>query len=98
VSFFKGVRVAEGGALRYSGCWQTRGYVELRAELPLIVLIANTPHPLDPRGEYICTTLEVLAWRGAPTSPADYLWNHSPEIARALLNTADYVNARSLDD
>jgi uncharacterized protein len=97
VSFFKAVRVAEGGVLRYCGCWQTRGFVELRAELPLIVLIANTPHPLDRRELYTCTTLEVLAWRGQATSPDDYLWNHSPELTRALMNTADYVKARGLD-
>jgi hypothetical protein len=98
ISFFKGVRVGQAGALRYCGCWQTGGYVDLRAELPLIVLIANTPHPLDPREQYTCSTLEVLAWRGEPTSPADYLWSHSPELTRAMLNTADYVKARGLDD
>jgi urea carboxylase-associated protein 2 len=98
VSFFKRVHVADAGELRYSGCWQTRGYIELRAELPLIVLIANAPHPLDPRNQYIFTTLEVLAWPGGPTSHRDYLWNHSPELTRAFLNTADYARARGLDD
>jgi uncharacterized protein YcgI (DUF1989 family) len=71
-------------------------HVELRAELPLIVLVANVPHPLDPRDRYTGSTLEILAWRDAPTGPADPLWSASPELERALLNTADYADARGL--
>lgn len=97
VSFFKRVRVAEAGALDYMGSFGPGGFVELRAELPLVVLIANAPHPLDPREQYTCTPLEVLAWRGMPTAPADPLWCFSPELERAYLSTADYAFARGLD-
>jgi uncharacterized protein YcgI (DUF1989 family) len=71
--------------------------VELRAELPLVVLIANAPHPLDPRPEYTCTPLEVLAWGGRPTAPGDALWHATPELERAFANTNDYAAARGLD-
>ena len=98
VSFFKGVRVGDDGALRYTGSHHGSSHVELRAELPLTVLIANAPHRLDPREIYTCTPLEVLAWRGAPTSPSDALWAFSPELERAFLNTADYLYARGIDD
>jgi uncharacterized protein YcgI (DUF1989 family) len=95
VSFFKGVRVQDDGALRFTGAAVGAGaHLELRAELPLIVLIANAPHPLDPRPEYSCSRLEVVAWRGMPTGPQDPLWSATPELQRALLNTADYVEAR----
>jgi urea carboxylase-associated protein 2 len=96
VSFFKGVRVDADGALRFEGSAGPGTHVELRAELPLIVLIANVPHPRDPRGEYACSVLEVLAWRGDPTAEGDPLWTSSPELERAFLNTADYVEARGL--
>jgi hypothetical protein len=98
VSFFKRVRVTELGELNYTGSCYTGGHVDLRAELPVIVLIANAPHPLDPREEYTCTPVEVLAWRGMPTTPADPLWSFSPELERAYLNTADYAYARGIDD
>lgn len=96
VSFFKGVRVARDGELAFQGSAGTGGYVELRAELPLIVLVANVPHPLDPRDEYACSTLQVLAWRGRPTAPDDPLWTSSPELERAFLNTDDYARARGI--
>jgi urea carboxylase-associated protein 2 len=99
VSFFKGVRVAHDGALVFegsAGAGGPGGHVELRAELPLIVLVANVPHPLDPRDEYECSTLEVLAWRGRPTAPDDPLWTSTPEIERAFLNTHDYARARGI--
>ena len=98
VSFFKGVRVSDLGELEFTGSTDPSGYVELRMELPVIALIVNAPHPLDPRPAPVCTALEILAWRGTPTSPADFLWSQTPELERAFLNTADYAHARGLDD
>ena len=51
-------------ALRFEGSAGAGAAVELRIELPVIVIVANVPHPLDPRADYTATTLEVLAWRG----------------------------------
>jgi hypothetical protein len=96
LSFFKGVRVEPDGALTFNGSAPAGSYVEFRAELPLVVVIANVPHPIDPRPAYTCTTLEVLAWRGTATSSADSLWTSSPEAERAFLNTADYLVARGI--
>jgi urea carboxylase-associated protein 2 len=96
VSFFKGIGVGPDGRLNWQGAAGAGAHVELRAELPVIVLIANVPHPLDPRHGYECTTLEVLAWGGAPTGRDEPLWSSSPELERAFLNTADYAVARGL--
>jgi urea carboxylase-associated protein 2 len=96
LSFFQGVSVEEDGGLTFAGSAGPGASVTLRAELPLVVLIANVPHPMDPRESYMCTSLEVLAWRGAPTAPDDPLWSASPEGERAYLNTMDYAGARGL--
>jgi uncharacterized protein len=96
LSLFKGVRVEADGALRFDGSAGPGGYVELRAELPLIVLVANVPHPLDPSPSYSCSTLELVAWRGEPTGPQDSLWSATPEGERAYLNSAGYAAARGL--
>jgi urea carboxylase-associated protein 2 len=96
ISFFKGVRAEPDGALTFTGAAQAGSFVELRAELPLVLVIANVPHPLDPRPAYTCSTLEVLAWTGSPTAPSDPLWTASPEGERAFLNTADYLAARGI--
>jgi hypothetical protein len=64
--------------------------------MPVIAIVANVPHPLDPRAEYTATTLELLAWRGDPTGPEDALWSQTPELERAFLNTQDYCDARGI--
>lgn len=89
LSFFKGVRVRPDGKLDYRGS-SAPGSLTLKTELPLIVLIANTAHPL---GEET-GTLDVAAWRDQPTAQDDPLWTATPEGRRAFENTLDYLTAR----
>jgi hypothetical protein len=97
VSFFKGVRVGPDGGLSFAGGAGPGTSVELLAELPLIILIANVPHPVDPRPRYTCGPLRVHAWKSQPTGPADTSWDASPEALRYYLNTADYAAARGIE-
>ncbi|WP_060885372.1 urea amidolyase associated protein UAAP1 [Streptomyces caniscabiei] len=96
LSFFQGVRVREDGTLDFTGSAGPGAAVTLRTEQDVTVLIANVPHPADPRPEYVSTPLEVLAWRAEPTRPGDPLWDASPEGRRALSNTAEFLTARGL--
>ncbi len=92
VTFFKGARVAPDGGLEFVGDASRPGaVVELRAELPLLVVLANTPHVLDPRSEYSVTPLLVTAWADLPTDRDDPLWSSTPERERAFLNTEDLL-------
>ncbi len=95
VSLFEGVRVQGDGSLTYLGSAGPGRAVTLRCELAVIVLIADVPHPLDPAAEPATTPLELLAWRGEATTPADPLWSSTPELRRALENSADYTRARA---
>jgi urea carboxylase-associated protein 2 len=97
LSLFKRVRVGGDGQLLFSAASQAGAAVTLIAELPLIVLVANTTHPLDPRESFTCSALEVQAWRHRATTPADELWSLTPELERAFRNTADYLYARGVD-
>ncbi|WEO77719.1 DUF1989 domain-containing protein [Cryobacterium sp. SO2] len=96
VSYFQGVTVDADGRPGFTGSAGLGASVTLRTEMPVIVLIANTAHPLDDRTEFVSTALEVLAWADAPTTPEDPLWDASPEGRRAFVNTADYLAARGL--
>lgn len=87
LSFFHGVRVEPDGALTPTGNAGPDTVVELLLHLPVIVLVANTAHPLDVALAYETTSLEVLAWR-APED-LDALPNDEPEYLRAVLNTED---------
>ncbi len=96
ISFFKGVKVNADGSLTFTGSAGPGKAVDLLAELPLIVLIANVPHPVDPSPAYTCGPLRVHAWRSVPTRPGDSRWDATPEANRAYLNTAGYLAARGL--
>ncbi|MFI9207849.1 urea amidolyase associated protein UAAP1 [Streptomyces sp. NPDC053253] len=96
VSFFQSVRIAEDGSTEFTGSAGPGATVTLRAEQDVVVLIANVPHPLDPRPEYRCGNLGVLAYRGRPTAPGDPLWDATPEGRRAFLNTVDHLTARGI--
>ena len=96
MSFFKGVRVEPDGGLTWTGSAGPGKAVELLAELPLILLIANVPHPADPRPAYTSGLLRVHAWRSRPTAPGDPLWDATPEASRAYQNCAGYCAARGL--
>jgi urea carboxylase-associated protein 2 len=94
LSFFKRVRIEpDSGALNWAGAASQSSYVELRAELDLLVLLANTAHPVDPRPEWSCTTLEVLAWTGEPTAPGAWPATASPEAERAFANNGEALAA-----
>jgi urea carboxylase-associated protein 2 len=96
ISFFQGVHVEDDGALTFTGSSGAGTYVEFVAELPLLILIANVPHPLDPAEDYLVGPLRAHAWPGAPTLPGDDQFTATPEVHRAYLNSIDYAEARGL--
>ncbi|MFZ3007879.1 MAG: urea amidolyase associated protein UAAP1 [Phenylobacterium sp.] len=92
LNWFKGVKVeADGALVPQHGPFTAGRSLTLRAEMDLIVVLANCPHVLDPRPAYSVTPLRVSAWRGPVTSPEDPIRNATPEGLRAFLNVeAEY--------
>jgi len=91
VNLFKGVRIAEDGAIMPEiGPFPPARTVTLRAEMDLIAVLANCPHVLDPRPEWTVSALRCTAWQGPPAPADDPVRNASPEATRAFLNTEDY--------
>lgn len=96
ISLFQGVRIADDGSTEFIGSAGPGARIRLRLELPCLVLLANVPHPVDPRPEYVSTPLRLRAWRGSPTTLTDPLATATPEAARAYANTTDYLRAKGL--
>jgi urea carboxylase-associated protein 2 len=91
VTLFKGAKIAADGAIVPEiGPFAAGRSVILRAEMDVIVVIANVPHVLDPRADYTVTPLRATAWRGPVTSEDDAIRNATPEGQRAFLNVEDY--------
>jgi urea carboxylase-associated protein 2 len=90
INLFKGVKIAADGAtVADLGPFAPGRAVTLRAEMDIILVIANCPHVLD-RRPWTVTPLRVTAWRGAPAGDADAIRNATPEGRRAFLNVDDF--------
>ncbi|WP_206244775.1 urea amidolyase associated protein UAAP1 [Novosphingobium terrae] len=91
INLFKGTRIeADGTITPVIGPFDAGRSVVLRAEMDVIVVIANCPHVLDPREAWSISPLRVSAWRGAVTPTQDPIRNATPEGLRAFQNVEDY--------
>lgn len=91
INFFKGTKIeADGTITPQVGPYEAGRSLILRAEMDVIVVIANCPHVMDPRDEYAVTRLRATAWRGAVTTQDDPFRNATPEGLRAFENVEDY--------
>ena len=89
VNWFKGVVIEADGTTRFVGGAGAGAQVTLRAEMDVIVVLANCPHVLDPRAAYTVSPAHVTAWRGAVTAEDDPIRNATPEGLRAFLNVEE---------
>jgi urea carboxylase-associated protein 2 len=91
LNWFKAVRIeADGAVAMDAGPFAPGRSITLRAEMDVIVVLANCPHVLDPRAEYSVTPLRATAWRGPQTAADDPIRTATPEGLRAFLNVEDY--------
>jgi len=91
LNWFKGARVEDDGTMTPQiGPFSPGREVILRAEMDVIVVLANTPHVLDPRPAYSVTPVRLTAWTGEVTREDDSFRTATPEGLRAFLNTEDY--------
>ena len=91
INWFKGVRIGDdGGTEAQIGPFPSGRSLLLRAEMDLLVVLANCPHVLDERAAYRVTPLRATAWRGEVTAQSDPIRGATPEGLRAFLNTEDF--------
>ena len=89
MNWFKGVTIEADGTTRFDGAAPAGARVTLRAEMDVIVMLANCPHVLDPRPTYAVTPAHVMAWRGEITPIDDPIRNATPEGLRAFQNVEE---------
>ena len=89
LSLFAPVRVDGEGRLH----WQPdllhgADYVELRAEMDLVVGLSNCPHPLDPSPDYAPNPLMVTRLAASPVPADDLCRSATAEAVRGFENNA----------
>lgn len=91
VNFFSKVTVDHDGVLKYaSGNSQPGSYVELRAEMNVLVLLNTCQHPLDPSRAYAPRPVELSISRVPAPRPDDPCRMQCRENARGFLLTEFY--------
>lgn len=88
VNFFSKVAVDDDGNLRYqAGHGRAGAAVELRAEMNVLVVLSNTPHPLDPSSRYAPSPVGIRIRRVPAPAADDPCRLSRPENARGFINT-----------
>lgn len=90
VNFFVKVVVDLEGRMTWVNQARAGGEVVLRAELNTLVVLSNTPHPLDPGAAYAPKPVSLSIASGAPAGPEDPCRLSRPENARGFALTEAY--------
>jgi urea carboxylase-associated protein 2 len=92
LNFFVRVGVDDQGALSWvAGNSRLGAAVELRFEMDTLVVLSNTPHPLDPSPTYAPPTVELIISEGPAAQPDDPCRLSRPENGRGFALTAAYL-------
>jgi urea carboxylase-associated protein 2 len=87
LSLFAPVRVAEDGAFGWHADLLHDGdFVELRAEMDVLVALSNTPHPLDPSPDYAPGAAEVVRFYAPDPAENDACRTATAEAVRGFEN------------
>ncbi len=87
VSVFAPVRTDAGGRLVWEAGRRRAGdYVDLRAEMDLVLALSNCPHPLDPGGDE-APPVAVTRFLAPPAAPDDLCRTATAEAVRGFENT-----------
>lgn len=93
LTLFAGLEVEpDGRMLHVPGVAHPGDFISLRAELPLLVLLSNTPHACDPRSDYAPLPLQIEVFPTRALRPDDPCRHRCPEAERAYLNTSQYLD------
>jgi uncharacterized protein len=88
VTFFAPVTLDDAGRFRWQeGRKRPGDFVDLRAEMNLILVVSNCPHPLDPARPAATGSVTLVKHRAALASAEDACRTGSPEANRAFAFT-----------
>ena len=85
VTFFAPVSLDDSGRFLWvSGRKRPGDFVDLRAEMNLVLVLSNCAHPLDPARPAATDSVTLIRYRAPSPKPDDACRTTSPEIVRAF--------------
>lgn len=88
ISFFAPVSTDAEGRLTWHGTKRRTGdFVDLRAEMDLVVAVSNCPHPLDPESAFVPPAIQATRFQAPPPAPDDLCRTATAEAIRGFENT-----------
>jgi urea carboxylase-associated protein 2 len=91
VNLFSKVYVDDEGQMHYEVNHCPAGAsVVLRTEMDILLVLSNTPSPLDPRTDYPSVPVSLEVTEAETVVDEDYCLNYRPENRRAFENTRSY--------
>jgi urea carboxylase-associated protein 2 len=94
VTFFAPVSVDADGQFTFDAARRQPGdFVDLRAEMDLILALSNCAHPLDPEPLYAPQPVEITRFRAPTYEGADLCRMASSEAARGFQNTEAWLRS-----
>lgn len=91
VNLFSKVYCADNGNMHFCmGHCPGGATVTLRTEMDILLVLSNTPNPLDPRTTYPSVPVKLEILPAVTVDPLDYCVNYRPENYRAFENTWQY--------
>lgn len=90
-NFFSKVRVSDTGSMSFQPGHSSRGaFVELRAEMDVLLILNTCQHPLDPAPAYAPKPVQLQVYRVPPPAADDLCRTSRPENARGFTLTERY--------
>lgn len=97
VNVFSKVYCEYDGSMHYeTGHCKEGSTFTLRTEMDIIIILSNTPNPLDKRKTYPSVSVMLEVYDAPATDLQDECVNFRPENYRAFQNTWDYYNLMGL--
>jgi urea carboxylase-associated protein 2 len=92
LNFFVKVTVDAEGRLAWApGNSRPGAHLDLRCEMDCLVVLSNTPHPLDPSPAYAPPPVELAIWRGEAPAADDPCRTSRAENGRGFQLTEAYL-------
>ncbi len=70
---------------------QPGAFIDLRAEMNVLVVLSNCPHPLDPSPTYDAKPIRAIVWNPPASTADDPIRTSNPEAVRGFQNTDAYL-------